>query len=84
VILYRHRFNFCNKELCFFFLFNIIYPNKQLIYIRALYLRIKFYQQLALTLKAANEIANPFNNGIYLNLVEDTTFSAKDPYDACH
>jgi len=47
-------------------------------------LRIKFYQQLALTLKAANEIANPFNNGIYLNLVEDTTFSAKDPYDACH
>ncbi|MEW4924991.1 hypothetical protein [Algibacter sp. 2305UL17-15] len=41
-------------------------------------------EQLEMTVRAANNIANTFDNCMYINFMADTSFTAKDFYDADH
>ena len=41
-------------------------------------------EQLKRTIASANEISREYNNCLYINLLENTEFSAKDFYDADH
>jgi hypothetical protein len=41
-------------------------------------------EQLKITVQTSTEIANSFDNCVYVNLLEDESFNAKDFYDADH
>ena len=48
------------------------------------YLKELNKRQLDLTIETAQGLASDYKNCVYLNLIKDTSFEAKDFYDADH